>query len=101
MLKWYICKNNPNVWEGYCDGDLLYRVFLGHGWEWEDVPAWEGGYDYDTEEEAMTAAEAHFAERLEREEKILLIDLEVSLEEIEEILGDMLFEERREEKLFN
>jgi hypothetical protein len=90
MLKWYICKNNDLVWEGYDDGDLRYRVFYvsAVGWCWEDVPNWEGGEAYDFEEEAMEAAERHYAHRLEQEDKLLLIDLEISLEEIEEILGD-------------
>lgn len=98
MLKWYICKNNALVWEGYDDGDLRYRVYYADatGWCWEDVPCWEGGEDYETEAEAMTAAEAHYRERLEQEDKLLIIDLEISLEEVDEILGDMLADERRE-----
>lgn len=98
MLKWYICKNNDLVWEGYDDGDLRYRVFYvsAVGWCWEDVPNWEGGESYDTEEEAMTAAEKHYAKRLEQEDKLLMIDLEISLEEVDEILGDILYEEAKE-----
>lgn len=99
MLKWHICKNNDLVWEGYDDGDLLYRVFYvsAVGWCWEDVPNWEGGESYDTEEEAMAAVEKHYAKRLEQEDKLLIIDLEISLEEVEEILGDILYEEARDE----
>ena len=102
MLKWYICKNNNLVWEGYDDGDLRYRVYYtdAAGWCWEDVPEWEGGEDYDTEDEAMTAAEAHYRKRLEQEEKMLLVDLEMSLEEVQEVLEEMLYEERKEKALF-
>lgn len=102
MLEWHICKNNDLVWEGYDDGDLRYRVYYvsAVGWCWEDVPCWEGGESCDTEEEAMKAAEEHYAKRLEQEEKLLMIDLEISLEEIEEILGDMLYEERRDAQLW-
>ena len=62
MLKWYICRNNTNAWEGYDDDALLYRVILEpEGWTWEDVPEWEGMSGYDTEDEAMLAAEADYA----------------------------------------
>jgi hypothetical protein len=47
----------------------------------------------------MTAAEKHYAKRLEQEDKLLMIDLEISLEEVEEILGDMLYKERRDAQL--
>ena len=98
MLKWYICKNNDLVWEGYDDGDLRYRIYYARavGWCWEDVPCWEGGESYDTEEEAMTAAEEHYAKRLEQEDKLLIIDLENSLEEIEEAYWDEVAHERME-----
>lgn len=98
MLKWYICKNNDLVWEGYDDGDLRYRVYYvsAVGWCWEDVPCWEGGESCDTEEEAMAAAEAHYAERLEKEEEILE-ELELDLEDIDAILAEMLYEEAKTE----
>jgi hypothetical protein len=98
MLKWYICKNNDLVWEGYDDGDLRYRIYYvsAVGWCWEDVPCWEGGESYDTEEEAMEAAEKHYAKRLEQEDKLLIIDLEISLEEIDEIHWDEVAHERME-----
>lgn len=101
MLKWYVCKKNSLVWEGYDDGNLRYRIYYTNstGWCWEDVPCWEGVEGYETEEEAMTAAEKHYAKRLEQEDQLLMIDLEISLEEIEEILGDILYEEAREEGL--
>lgn len=98
MLKWYICKNNDLVWEGYDDGDLRYRVYYvsAVGWCWEDVPCWEGGEACDTEEEAMAAAEAHYAERLKMEEEILE-ELELDLEDIDAILAEMLYEEAKTE----
>ena len=68
---------------------------------WETADSWEGVCDFETAEEAMQDAENQHAARLELEEKLMLIDLEISLEEIEEILGDTLYEERKEQKLFN
>lgn len=98
MLKWYICKNNDLVWEGYDDGDLRYRVYYvsAVGWCWEDVPEWEGEEACDTKEEAMTAAEAHYAKRLKMEEEILE-ELELDLEDIDAILAEMLYEEAKTE----
>lgn len=98
MLKW---QEENGHYLGFVDGDLLYRVFYGDGWEWEDLTALEGYFEYDTPEEAMQAATAAWAQRVEQEDKLMLIDLEISLEEIEEILGDMLYEERKENELFN
>lgn len=98
MLDWRICKNNDLVWEGYDDGELRYKTYYVDtiGWCWEDVPCWEGGEGYDTKVEAMTAAERHYTERLEQEDKLSIIDLEISLEEAKEILGDILYEEAKE-----
>ena len=99
MLKWYF---ENGKWLGFCDGDLAYRVFeTPEGWMWEDSQSWEGECDFETERQAMNAAAEHFNKRLAMEERLDDIDLELSLEEIEEILGDILYEERRDAKLFN
>lgn len=100
MLNWTKEKNGH--WVGFCDGDFLYRVFeTPEGWMWETADSWEGECDYETENLAMIAAAKHFSERLAMEERLADIDLEISLEEIEEILGDMLYEEQKENELFN
>jgi hypothetical protein len=96
MLEWVKANNK---FYGYDDGDLLYRVFndgTGHGWDWEDVPEWEGEDGYETAEAAMAAAEAHYAERLKMEEEILE-ELELDLEDIDAILAEMLYEEAKTE----
>jgi hypothetical protein len=99
MLKWYL---ENKKWLGFCDGDFLYRVFeTPEGWMWEDSQSYEGECDFETERQAMNAAAKHFSKRLAMEERLADIDLEISLEEIEEILGDMLHEERKENKLLN
>lgn len=70
MLKWYICKENDFIWEGYNGADLLYRIYYVGcfvGWCWEDVLNRKGGECYDTEEEAMAAVEKHYAEQLKLE----------------------------------
>lgn len=100
MLNWTKEKNGH--WLGFCDGDFLYRVFeTPEGWMWEDSQSYEGESDFETEQQAMIAAAVHFNKRLAMEERIADVDLEISLEEIDEILGDMLYEERKENELFN
>lgn len=99
MLNWTKEKNGH--WLGFCDGDFLYRVFeTPEGWMWEDSQSYEGECDFETERQAMNAAAEHFNKRLAMEERLADIDLEISLEEIEEILGDMLYEEAKEAELF-
>ena len=98
MLKWQE-ENGKHL--GFCDGDFLYRVFeTPEGWMWETADSWEGECDFETANEAMLAAQKHFNERLAMEERLADIDLGISLEEIEEILGDILYEERKENELF-
>lgn len=100
MLNWTKEKNGH--WLAFCDGDFLYRVFeTPEGWMWEDSQSYEGECDFETERQAMNAAAEHFSKRLAMEERLADIDLEISLEEIDEILGDMLQEERKENELFN
>ena len=100
MLNWTKEKNGH--WLGFCDGDFLYRVFeTPEGWMWEDSQSYEGESDFETERQAMNAAAEHFSKRLAMEERIADVDLGISLEEIDEILGDMLYEERKEDELFN
>ena len=99
MLNWTKEKNGH--WLGFCDGDFLYRVFeTPEGWMWEDSQSYEGECDFETERQAMNAAAKHFNERLAMEERLADIDLEISLEEMLEILGDELFEEAKEKELF-
>ena len=97
MLNWTKEKNGH--WVGFYDGDFLYRVFeTPEGWMWEDSQSWEGECDFETEQQAMIAAAEHFNKRLEMEDRIAEIDLEISLEEIDEILGDILYEETRDQR---
>ena len=97
MLNWTKEKNGH--WVGFCDGDFLYHVFeTPEGWMWEDSQSWEGEYGFETEQQAMIAAAEHFSKRLEMEDRLADIDLEISLEEIDEILGDILYEETRDER---
>ena len=99
MLNWTKEKNGH--WLGFCDGDFLYRVFeTPEGWMWEDSQSYEGECDFETERQAMNAAAEHFNKRLALDEWLMDIDLEISLEEMEEILGDMLFEEAIEAEMF-
>ena len=97
MLKWHL---ENKKWLGFCDDDFLYRVFeTPEGWIWEDSQGWEGECDFENERQAMNAAAEHFSKRLAMEERLNDIDLEISLAEAEEILGDMLYEEHRDAQL--
>lgn len=93
-MEWY--KENGK-YLGFIDGTYLYRVAEDeNGWYWEFVPEMEGMDGYDTAEEAMADAkadaEAHEWKDCEEEG--------YTLEEINEILGDRLYDERKEEGLF-
>lgn len=88
---------------GFCDGDFLYRVFeTPDGWMWETADCLEGECDYETATQAKDAAQEHFNKRLAMEEWLEMNDpnLGYTQEEIDEIMGDMLYEEQKESKLF-
>lgn len=101
MLNWQE-ENGKHL--GFCDGVFLYRVFeTPEGWMWETADYyWEGECDFETANEAMNAAQEHFNKRLAMEEWLEMNDpnLGYTQEEIDEILGDMLYEERKENELF-
>lgn len=97
MLKWYNSKENTNRWEGYEDDTLLYTVTFDDvdAWEWIYLPDGYGFHGYDLEEEAMEAAEVDYKNNhqptADEEEP------DYTLEELDEILGDILYEEARDE----
>lgn len=92
-MKWY---EENGKYLGFIDDTFLYKVAKDeNGWYWEYVPDMDGFDGYDTAEEAMTDAEADAkAHEWEDNENITY-----TLEEVEEILGDMIFEARREEQM--
>ena len=93
MLNWTYEKGH---YLGFDDGDLYYRVFeTPEGWMWETADSWEGVCDFETAEEAMQDAEKQHTARLELEDRLMVIDLEISLQEIEEILEDILLEDAK------
>lgn len=93
MIDWRLEKNGH--WLGFVDGDYLYTVYAeDDGWVWEYVPDYEGACDLlETPEEAKAGAEADY---LRQEANWSKYD---QLEEDMAILGDILFEERRDEGL--
>lgn len=102
MLKWEKDINGYNGhwmggYVGFDDDCPLYKVGEDdEGWYYEHLPeAWsESGYD--THQEAMAAAEFEFiAKQLRTSEAE---DEPLTLEEIDEILGDILYEETRDER---
>lgn len=103
MLKWEKDINGYNGhwmggYIGFDDDCPLYRVGEdGDGWYYDNLAELVTIEGYDTAEEAKAAAEADykFYENLgTKEEK------GYTLEEIDEILGDRLYDERKEEGLF-
>lgn len=92
MIEW---TQGSNRLLGFDDGDLLYYVYYeeGSGWIYEHAGDMDGMDGHDTAEEAKAAAEKDYAYY-----ESLLDDLELEMtpEEWEEILGDILYEERRD-----
>lgn len=100
ILKWQE-ENGKHL--GFCDGDFLYRIFeTPEGWMWETADSWEGECDFETANEAKNAAQEHFNKRLAMEEWLEMNDpnLGYTQEEINEIMDEMLYEERKENELF-
>ena len=83
---------------GFDDDCPLYKVGEDeNGWYYEYLPDADGMDGFDTAEEAMAEAEFEYTANqidLDWEEEEPL-----TVEEMEEILGDILFEERREARL--
>ena len=102
MLNWEKDINGYNGhwmggYVGFDDGCPLYKVGEDdNGWYYEYLPDADGMDGYDTAEEAMAAAEFEYtSNQIEIE-----WDAEpLTIEEAEEILSDILFEERREAKM--
>ena len=96
MLKWYISKENALRWEGYADDVLLYTVTFDEvdAWEWINLTEAYGFHGYDTEDEAMDRAEADYKKHLPKVDEEAL---SYTPEELDAILGDILYEERKEE----
>lgn len=95
MLNWY---EENGKWLGFDDDYFAYRVAQDeNGWYFEEVQDRDGRDGYDTAQEAMEAAEADFqAHQWKYNEED---EAPLNLREIEEILGDMEFERRREERM--
>ena len=97
MLDWQIDKTGLL---GFCDGALYARIWFepAEGWHYLNLF---------TEVEIVGFAKNEDAKRMAEEEyenynNINFDDMEeLTQEEIEEILGDMLYEERKENELFN
>ena len=102
MLVW---KKNINGYTGHWMGGYvgfdddcpLYKVGeCDDGWYYDYLPESCGESGYDTYQEAMAAAEFEFVAKQVRFNEAE--DEPLSLEEIDEILGDILYEEARDER---
>lgn len=98
MLEWHE-ENGKHL--GFDDGTYVYRVAEDeNGWYYEHIMTQDGFDGYDTAEEAKAAAEEDYAQYEADMRHLLEVDDEpLNLEEIEEILGDMLYDERKENEL--
>lgn len=98
MLRWE--EENKGVWFGYDKNDEhRYTVAKDeNGWYFEFLRDTDGFDGYDTCEEAKADAEAdwRYHESTEDTEE----EKGFSYEEAMEVLGDMLYDERKEEGLF-
>lgn len=98
MLKWYE-ENGKHL--GFDDGTYVYRVAEDeNGWYYEHIMTQDGMDGYDTAEEAMTAAEVDYTQYEADTHHLLELDEPLSYEEAMKILGDMLYDERKEAGLF-
>ena len=100
MLRW---EKGNNKWLGFDDDTVLYYVEPDCDdptkWQWVTVdPNGYGTYAYDTAEEAMKEADEDWAENQiivggEDDDPIF------TAEELEEIYGDRLYDECKENEL--
>lgn len=97
MLKWY--EENGKLL-GFDDDTLMYIVDYDaeEGWRWLDVFEGWGVCEYDNAEDAKAGAESDYA--LHPDKLDLNDEPFYTPEEIEEILGDMLYEERKDAQAF-
>lgn len=98
MLRWE--EENKGVWFGYDKKDEhRYTVAKDeNGWYFEFLRDMDGFDGYDTCEEAKADAEADW--KYHEDIKDTEEEKGFSYEEAMEILGDLLYEERKEEGLF-
>lgn len=98
-MKWYE-ENGKHL--GFDDDTYTYRVAEDeNGWYYEHIMTQDGFDGYETAEEAMAAAEVDYAQYEADMRRLLELDDEpLSYEEAMEVLGDMLYDERKEEGLF-
>ena len=97
MLNWQMDKTGLL---GFCDGALYARVWFepAEGWHCLNLFLEVEISGFANSEDAKKMAEEDY----KKYNNISFDDVEeIRLEEIEEILGDMLYEERREAKLWN
>lgn len=97
MLEWYF---ENEKWLGFDDGTLMYIVDYNEedqSWQWTEVAEGCGIYGYTTAAGAKLGAKKDYAKRPNLSE-----DFEpfLTLEEMDEILGDMLYEERKDAQVW-
>lgn len=97
-MKWY---EENGKYLGFDDDTYTYRVAEDeNGWYYEHIMTQDGFDGYETAEEAMEAAEADYAQYEADMRHLLEIDEPLSYEEAMEVLGDMMYDERKEAGLF-
>ena len=106
MLKWEKSINGYNgnwtgEYIGFEDDCPLYRVGRDdNGWYYEYLPGADGMDGYNSLNEAKAAAEADYKADVAEIRRLMEADDEpLSYEEAMEVLGDMLYDERKENEL--
>ena len=100
MLTWY---EENGKFLGFDDDTYIMRVFYdeAEGWTWENIIESYGICGYDTAEEAKQDAEEEYAESAKALRKLIGVDeTPYTLEEAQEILNEMLYEQAKEQWLF-
>lgn len=97
MLTWK--EKNSKLIAYDENGKAEYEVGMDeYGWYWIHKDTCDGFDGYDTAEEAQTDAEADWVYHKDEEDEDE--DEGYTTEELNEILGDRLYEERKEQGLF-
>ena len=98
MLKWYE-ENGKHL--GFDDDTYVYRVAEDeNGWYYEHIMTQDGMDGYETAEEAKAAAEEDYEDYEAEMRRLLEIDEEpFDPDEAFMILADLLYEQRREERM--
>ena len=97
MLEWYEEKGKHL---GFDDGTFVYRVAEDeNGWYYEHIITQDGMDGYETAEEAKAAAEEDYKAYEAEMRRLLDMAEPIDPDEVFMVLADLLYEQRREERV--